>query len=199
MGSPRPKQRGARNPAWKGGRTVASNGYVLIRVGKEHHLADVRGYAYEHRLVAEQKLGRRLQPGEIPHHIDGNKQNNDPGNIEVVASAAHHHRHHRKHERGLREPGEDNPTIACACGCGTTLRRYDSSGRPRTYVSGHNRAPAPQQDAVLSILRARGELPRAAIAAALGSTAGRVGTNLNVMRRKGLIAPGAGRGTWRAA
>lgn len=43
---------------WKGGRSIASNGYVLVRVGKKHHLADVRGYAYEHRIVAEQKLGR---------------------------------------------------------------------------------------------------------------------------------------------
>ena len=59
---------------WKGGRSIASNGYVLVRVGKRHHLADVRGYAYEHRLVAEEKLGRRLTPGEIPHHINGIKQ-----------------------------------------------------------------------------------------------------------------------------
>jgi hypothetical protein len=33
---------GARNPNWKGGRLVASNGYVLVRVGVGHHLADVR-------------------------------------------------------------------------------------------------------------------------------------------------------------
>ena len=50
-------QFGEVNGQWKGGRTVASNGYILIRVGKEHHLADVRGYAYEHRLIAETKLG----------------------------------------------------------------------------------------------------------------------------------------------
>lgn len=52
---------GTDNPMWKGGRSVASNGYVLIRVGVEHHLADVRGYAYEHRVVAEQKIKRALK------------------------------------------------------------------------------------------------------------------------------------------
>jgi hypothetical protein len=33
------------NSNWKGGRLIASNGYVLVRVGIGHHLADVRGAA----------------------------------------------------------------------------------------------------------------------------------------------------------
>lgn len=66
-------QFGATNSQWKGGRVIASNGYVLIRVGTDHHLADVRGYAYEHRLVAEKKMGRRLRKGEQVHHLDENK------------------------------------------------------------------------------------------------------------------------------
>lgn len=49
---------------WQGG-TTTDQGYMLIYVGKHHHLADVRGYAYEHRLVAEQMLGRRLEPGAL--------------------------------------------------------------------------------------------------------------------------------------
>ena len=48
-----------RNAMWKGGRSIASNGYVLIRVGVEHHLSDVRGYAYEHRILAEQIVGEQ--------------------------------------------------------------------------------------------------------------------------------------------
>jgi len=125
-----------KNGQWKGGRSVASNGYVLIRVGAGHHLADVRGYAYEHRLVAEAKTSRRLAPGEIVHHVDGNKQNNDPANIEVLPSIAHH-----RHEHGsgaTRSPGEQNNDVQCACGCGSTFPRFDASGRPRRFVSGHN-------------------------------------------------------------
>lgn len=119
------------------GRTVASNGYVLIRVGRNHHLADVRGYAYEHRLVAEKILGRRLQPGEVVHHRDHNKVNNNPANLEIVTRAQHGVEHRRRDSR-RRMPGEPNPIVSCECGCGSTFERYDSGKRPRQYVSGHN-------------------------------------------------------------
>lgn len=65
---------GKSNSNWRGGKTISSHGYVLVRVGIKHHLADVRGYAYEHRVIAEQKIGRKLKQGEIVHHKDKNKQ-----------------------------------------------------------------------------------------------------------------------------
>lgn len=103
-------QPGQKNPRWRGGRSVASSGYMLVRVGVGHPLADSRGYAYEHRIVATEKIGRAIRPDEHVHHIDGNKLNNDPANLEVVTAAAHR-REHRIHARGLREPGEANPSI----------------------------------------------------------------------------------------
>lgn len=130
---------GAKNGMWKGGRSIASNGYVLVRVGTDHHLADVRGYAYEHRLVAEQKLGRRLKRGELVHHVNHVKTDNRPDNLDVVTSHAHHRAEHRiHHDRGLRDPGAPNPTITCACGCGSRFRKFDNANRPRRFVSGHN-------------------------------------------------------------
>jgi hypothetical protein len=140
------------NPNWRGGRLVASNGYVLIRVGVGHPLADVRGYAYEHRVVAQQKIGRALLPGEQVHHIDGNKQNNDPRNLEVVGSIAEHFVYHRTSGVALRMPGENNPAVECACGCGEVFNKYDGSGRPRKFVSGHNPPLTPTQDAILRVL-----------------------------------------------
>ena len=127
-----------RNHQWKGGRVVASNGYVLVKVGFDHHLADVRGYAYEHRLVAERKIGRRLIRGEIVHHVDGNKQNNADDNINVMPSRAHHHVEHRQQGSRLRRVDEPNSRIACACGCGSLFDRFDSQRRPRRFVGGHN-------------------------------------------------------------
>lgn len=128
---------GANNAMWKGGRSVASNGYVLIRVGTDHLLADVRGYAYEHRLVASETIGRPLLPTEQVHHKNGVKVDNRPENLEVKSGVAEHRLLHRVHE-GRRLPNEDNPTIGCACGCGATFARYDDTGRARRYVSGHN-------------------------------------------------------------
>ena len=129
-------QRGKRNPNWKGGRTVASNGYVLVRCAG-HPLADVRGYVYEHRLVGCQIAGRILDRGEQVHHRNGVKTDNRPENLEVLT--AHEHRvEHRKADSGLRMPGEPNIDVSCDCGCGERFPRFDRWGRPRRYVTGHN-------------------------------------------------------------
>jgi hypothetical protein len=44
---------------------------------------------HEHRVVAEQMLGRPLKRNEIVHHIDGNKHNNDPSNLQVMTQSEH--------------------------------------------------------------------------------------------------------------
>jgi hypothetical protein len=123
------------------GRSLASNGYVLIRVGKDHPLADVRGYAYEHRLVASKTIGRWVLPCEQVHHRNEIKTDNRPENLEVLASLAEHRFRHRKSASNRRKPGEPNPELRCECGCGATFYKFDSCGRPRTFVSGHNRQP----------------------------------------------------------
>ena len=123
---------------WKNGRTISSHGYILIYIGKGEHLADIRGYAYEHRLVAEKKMGRRLLPNEKVHHINGNKQDNRPENIEIMASNAEHYFLHRHIGSMRRAPGEQNPIIQCACGCENYIAKYDSNGRPRKFITGHN-------------------------------------------------------------
>lgn len=54
---------------------------------------------HTHRMVAERILGRKLLPGEVVHHIDGDKRNNRPENLMVFESQAEHVRWHKEHER----------------------------------------------------------------------------------------------------
>lgn len=125
------------NPNWKGGRSITSHGYVLIRVGKDHPLADVRGYAYEHRLEAW-AAGLNIE-GKHVHHEDENTQHNSIENLEALTIPEHRARH-RKLDSNLKLPNEPNRTIECGCGCGTAFDLYDNFGRPRMFVSGHNPA-----------------------------------------------------------
>jgi len=46
-----------------------------------------------HVVIKEEEIGRKLFPHEVVHHIDGNKQNNDPSNL-LLMTRSDHARHH---------------------------------------------------------------------------------------------------------
>ena len=49
------------------------------------------------RILVEQKLGRPLKPDEDVHHIDGNVDNNDINNLQVVNHGEHQREHSTKY------------------------------------------------------------------------------------------------------
>ena len=67
--------------SWRGGHIGKTTGYFYIRIdGKD---------VGEHILVAEKKIGRRLTPDEVVHHINGNKLDNRPENLQVMTNSEH--------------------------------------------------------------------------------------------------------------
>lgn len=86
---------------WKGGRSVDDHGYVRV-------WTEGGGYRYEHRLVAEQILGRPLTRDEQVHHRNGDKTDNRPENLMVL---------------GLREH--------------LALHQADPDWKPRVWARGH--------------------------------------------------------------
>ena len=60
----------------------------------EHPRADSRGYVRRSLLIAEQKIGRALKPGEIVHHKNQQRDDDRPENLEVLESQALHIAHH---------------------------------------------------------------------------------------------------------
>lgn len=94
------------NKKWTKKMRLNKREQVLERNGKGEKSYNKFLGRHEHRVVAEQMLGRKLRRGEVVHHIDLNKQNNDMRNLVVLPSVSVHSHLHQLLRKGDRKQYE---------------------------------------------------------------------------------------------
>ncbi len=111
---------GSMHYRWSSGIGKHVCGYIKIRVGRTHPLADRNGWAYLHRLVWW-AAGYSVAPGYVVHHKNGDKSDNRLENLEVI-SRADHNRHHNREK-------QVDPTTGRFMKAGSWMVRNGSSSR----------------------------------------------------------------------
>ena len=77
-----------------GNKLITKHGYVEICVGHSTTYSGVKsGYIREHVKIMQDFLNRPLQKGEVVHHIDGDKKNNDISNLDLCSVQEHNNAH----------------------------------------------------------------------------------------------------------
>ncbi len=70
-------------------RKIVSKGDYYYAIVPEHPNRTKNNYVLLHRIIMENHLGRLLNSGEVVHHIDEDKKNNNILNLQVLTALEH--------------------------------------------------------------------------------------------------------------
>src|SRR4030042_509530 len=95
------------HPVWD--RKSTSTGYEVTYC-PDHPRAWSTGYIYTHILIVELSIGRLRERGEVVHHLNGDRFDNRPENLELTTQSKHLSMHNLA-------TGKKMVTLMCpACG-----------------------------------------------------------------------------------
>lgn len=78
---------------------ILNSGYYYLYKPEHPNAIKSKRYIAEHRYILEQKLGRFLEKNEVAHHINENKLDNRPENLEVLTIGQHNKKHANERKR----------------------------------------------------------------------------------------------------
>jgi len=90
--------KGSKHYRWARCPIRTQHGYIKVRVGKSHPLADPNGYAYEHAIVWL-SAGQVIPSGHVIHHRNVDRADNRLENLECVEIGQHNRMHNRNRQR----------------------------------------------------------------------------------------------------
>lgn len=131
--------KGERNVNWNNRRATSAQGYAMVWA-PNHPNARQGGWILEHRLAMSNKIGRPLLETEIVHHVDENKLNNDPDNLEIMTRS----NHHAEHDPNAYRRKKRIPKVCVACGISFIKEQACNHNRSKFCSKACRNAAGPQ-------------------------------------------------------
>lgn len=92
------RRTGQQSPNWQNGFTISTQGYKHLLTSDSNR---TNRYEPEHRLVMAKVLGRPLTSDEVVHHINRDKTDNRPENLQVLSRQEHAALHAAEDRRAM--------------------------------------------------------------------------------------------------
>lgn len=135
---------------------IIKNGYYAVVSEDLLKTATVKDYVYEHRLIAEEMLGRPLLEDEEVHHLDNDRLNNSTENL-LVLSGTMHRKLHKWLEKNVITPKyPPRPKTLLCKTCGEFIERdshYVDYCSDNCYGIGRRKVEWPSKEDLAELMK----------------------------------------------